>query len=446
MVNLGAKTAGVVDGGFSSLFADVIGHAPIGVAVIDFDGRYRSVNPAYCRIYGYDEGEMLGRSFTMVFPQADRYEILARHREFLSLGTQLGGEFTVLRRDGEVLKIVTESVRIPGDNDRGLRLVYVVDITAYRRLEDELRTAADTYRTLFETVPQGIIYFDLEGNITTANPAALRILDVELAQLAGRASHDTPWRFIHPDGTPLRADEFPNVRAERTEERVLGVVMGFETGRRGLIWIEVSAVPVFKGGKLDQVYTYFEDITERMLLSRALEQKATTDYLTGTANRATLIERLTAEWERLRRQPDSRSAVLSLDIDFFKQVNDTFGHAAGDAVIKHVPALIAESIRATDLVGRMGGEEFLVLLPNAGINSALRLAKRLCERVASQPANYAGRPIPVTISIGVSVIASTDASIDAVLGRADAALYAAKQAGRNRAVVHPESLPSPAGG
>ncbi len=423
-----------------SLFGEIIGHAPIGVAVVDFDGRYRSVNPAYCKMFGYAESDMLGRSFTMVLPVEKREGILARHQAFLTEGGTLKGEFPVVRHDGVTLHVVAESVKIPGDNGRGLRLAYVVDVTPYKHLEESLRNAANTYRTLFETVPQGIIYFDLRGNVATANPAALRILEVELGELIGKNNRSWSWQFTNPEGKAIVADNFPSNIAIRTGKPVPGTVMGFETPNRGRTWIQVSAVPLVKDGKLDQVYTCFEDITERVILGRALEQKATMDFLTGVANRAAVIHQLGSEWDRKRQNPDHRCGVLLLDLDFFKQINDTMGHAAGDAVLKHVSLLLTDAVRRADLVGRMGGEEFIVLLRGSALASALGLAQRMCERVAARATDFEGTPIATTISIGVSVIRTDDARVDEVLARADHALYAAKDAGRNRAIPHADPL------
>ncbi len=436
----GGPDASAEHSALPSLFGEIIGHAPIGVAVIDFDGRYRSVNPAYCKMYGYAESDMLGRSFTMVLAMEEREAILARHQAFLTEGGTLKGEFTVLRHDGVILHVVAESVKIPGDNGRGLRLAYVVDVTAYKHLEESLRNAANTYRTLFETVPQGIIYYDLRGNVATANPAALRILEVEFGELIGKNNRSWSWQFTNPEGKPIAADNFPSNIAIRTGKRVRGTVMGFETPKRGRTWIEVSAVPLLKEGKVDQVYTCFEDITERVILGRALEQKATMDFLTGVANRSSVIDQLGAEWDRKRRNPDHRCAVLLLDLDFFKQINDTMGHAAGDAVLKHVSLLLSDAVRSADLVGRMGGEEFIVLLRGSALASALGLAQRVCERVAARATDFEGTPIATTISIGVSVLRTDDTSVDEVLARADHALYAAKDAGRNRAVAHADPL------
>jgi diguanylate cyclase (GGDEF)-like protein len=246
--------------------------------------------------------------------------------------------------------------------------------------------------------------------------------------------------LINPEGKPIAAENFPSNIAIRTGKRVRGVIIGFDARKRGRTWVEVSAVPLVKDGTLDQVYTCFEDITERVILGRALEQKATIDFLTGVANRASVMDQLCAEWDRKRRDPEHRCAILLLDLDFFKQINDTMGHAAGDAVLKHISQLLTEAVRSADLVGRMGGEEFLVMLRGTGLASAFALAERVCERVASRATGFEGAPIATTISIGVSVIRSEDTSIDAVLARADHALYVAKNGGRNRAILHADPL------
>lgn len=425
-----------------SLFGEVIALAPIGVAVVDYDGRYRSVNPAYCRLYGYAEADLLGQSFLKVFPAAERSQLLARHQAFLSGQGAMQGELTAMRHDGSPLHIVIDSVRLAGDGGRGLRLVYVVDVTTYKELETSLRRSADTYRTLFETVPQGIVYYDLDGNVLTANPAALRILEIESRQLVGTNVRDWAPRLTDVEGTAIDPRNLPSSVALRTGERVRGVIMGLETRQRGRTWIEVSAVPLFKEGRLHQVYACFEDITERVNLGRALEERATRDFLTGIANRASAMDQLAVEWNRKRRQPDQQCAVMLLDLDFFKTINDSRGHAAGDRVLRHVSAQLVDSVRAADLVGRVGGEEFLVLLRGTGLAGALQLAQRICDRIAANPAQLDGTALPVTISIGVSVLRYEDANVDAVLARADRALYAAKRAGRNRVHAHADPLPT----
>jgi len=422
----------LTDGGFALLMQSIISHSPIGVAVIDFDGLYRSVNPSYCRLYAYAESELIGQSFTMVFPVAQRALILRRHQQFLATGGELKGEFDVVRRDRAPLAIVSESVRLPSADGRGLRLVYVVDITQRRQMEAALRASEETYRTLFETVPQGIVYHDLRGRITAANPAAVRMLGLPLEQLLERSRRDPRWRLIRPDGVPFRYAEHPYAIALRTREAVRSVPMGIETPGRDTRWILVNAIPQFRGGVLDCVYSCFEDVTERFERDAALTREAATDFLTGVANRRAVMDRLCYERARLARQPEQRCSLLAVDLDEFKRVNDEWGHAAGDAVLRHTTQLMLAQVRSTDLVGRVGGEEFAVILPDAGRDSAGVLAERLRASVEGTPTPFDGRALTVTISIGITEIRAADSGSADALERADRALYEAKNAGRNR--------------
>jgi diguanylate cyclase (GGDEF)-like protein len=189
---------------------------------------------------------------------------------------------------------------------------------------------------------------------------------------------------------------------------------------------------------VEEVYASFEDITERVLLSRELKRQASTDDLTGVANRRSLMHRLALEFERVRRPgAGHRCAVLAVDLDLFKQVNDTHGHAAGDAVLQQVAALMQRITRQHDLVARSGGEEFMLLLPDTGADDAVALAERLRAVLRAQPVQQGSLVLAVTVSVGVSLILPSDASIDAVMARADAALYQAKAGGRDRVCLAP---------
>jgi diguanylate cyclase (GGDEF)-like protein len=217
----------------------------------------------------------------------------------------------------------------------------------------------------------------------------------------------------------------------RTGKPVRNVVMGVQTPDGGRVWILVGATPLFRNGELEQVYASFEDITERVLLSRELAREATTDYLTGAANRRSFMKRLGTELERVRRHPELRTALAVIDLDHFKHVNDTYGHGTGDAVLQHLVQVVGATIRPTDLLGRTGGEEFAILLPDTDLAQATALAERIRATVAGTPHAYAHGPVTVTISVGVSVMHPGDAGVDDVLVRADLALYEAKSDGRD---------------
>jgi diguanylate cyclase (GGDEF)-like protein len=193
----------------------------------------------------------------------------------------------------------------------------------------------------------------------------------------------------------------------------------------------VNAMPLFKQEQVDSVYATFEDITERVLLARELRRQATTDELTGVANRRSLMLCLANEYDRVRRHPAMPCSVLAVDLDHFKLVNDTWGHAVGDAMLVHVAGLMQDEVRSCDLVSRTGGEEFVLLLPGTGLADAAVLAERLRGRVQGTPLVCVDKTVAITLSVGASVIGANDANHDAVLVRADRALYAAKSAGRN---------------
>ncbi|MBJ7312696.1 CHASE domain-containing protein [Rugamonas sp. CCM 8940] len=183
---------------------------------------------------------------------------------------------------------------------------------------------------------------------------------------------------------------------------------------------------------LDFVIVSTLDITERKRMNDELLLLATTDFLTGLPNRREFMARLEDEQARLQRDGNARAAVLMLDIDHFKRVNDEFGHAAGDAVLRHLAELMRDGQRKIDTLGRVGGEEFAVLLPGADLAAAGAFAERLRQRIADSPLQLDGRRLTVTVSVGIGALSGADAGFDAALIRADQALYSAKRGGRNR--------------
>ncbi|BCB26825.1 hypothetical protein SKTS_17110 [Sulfurimicrobium lacus] len=175
----------------------------------------------------------------------------------------------------------------------------------------------------------------------------------------------------------------------------------------------------------------------RARLEAELRALASTDYLTGLPNRRHFFTQMETELARMQRLDGERAAVLMLDLDHFKRVNDHFGHATGDALLKHFATLMKDELRKIDSLGRVGGEEFAILLPAADPEAARSFAERLRQKVEETPLVLNGQPIPITVSIGVAIMEATDGSADAALIRADKALYRAKEGGRNRVEIDP---------
>lgn len=175
------------------------------------------------------------------------------------------------------------------------------------------------------------------------------------------------------------------------------------------------------------------EVAERRHLETELRRMATTDGLTGALNRSAFLTAGEGAMDRIR-PPEQALVVLMVDVDHFKAVNDRYGHAGGDLALKHVVATLRSAIRDHDLLGRLGGEEFAVVLPSVTLGTADEIAEGVRARIEASGVMYGDRLIEMTVSVGLAVRQATDLSIEQVIARADAALYQAKTNGRNRVV------------
>ncbi|PWF55319.1 diguanylate cyclase [Massilia glaciei] len=201
-----------------------------------------------------------------------------------------------------------------------------------------------------------------------------------------------------------------------------------------LRWHDVSCAPVYdEAGRVSHIVAVHADVTERRAMEEELRRLSVTDSLTGVANRRHLMALGEREIERRRRSTKPLS-LLMLDIDHFKRVNDTYGHPAGDCVIRAVASRCAALLRSTDTVGRIGGEEFAIMLPMTPLAAAHELAERIRREIAAKVVPWEDTGIAFTVSIGLAQVNDNSSDFASLVGRADAALYAAKQGGRNRTV------------
>ncbi|WP_150300773.1 GGDEF domain-containing protein [Pseudomonas profundi] len=178
------------------------------------------------------------------------------------------------------------------------------------------------------------------------------------------------------------------------------------------------------------------EIERRRVLEQELKRQATTDPLTGLFNRRQYEMLFDRECERSKRN-GSRLSLCVADIDFFKRVNDEYGHDAGDQVLKHVADLLGNALRQSDIIGRFGGEEFILLLPDTGLADAEVVINRLRQKLEAAPLSIAGHHIGVTATFGLTEVCKDDHTIEDVIRRADKALYEGKTGGRNRVVPVP---------
>lgn len=306
-------------------------------------------------------------------------------------------------------------------------------------------THPDFQRSLIEAIheasPDGILVVDGEGRVISHNQRFCEQFDLSPGKLTGTL-----------DATLVgQADELLLVRAllmirdsEGFIRRVRELYANPEIDDLDEIelkddrTLERHSKALWGAGHryLGRVW-FFRDITERKQLQRALEDMSYRDALTGIANRRHFFKRAGEEFARAQRSGVPFSLIF-LDIDAFKRINDRWGHASGDRVLSGFCIAAAGVLRHGDLFGRIGGEEFAVLLPATDAAGACALAERLRQRAQAQAVVKAPEAFGYTVSAGVATLAATDESFESVLARADEALYTAKHAGGN--VVHQEDL------
>lgn len=195
------------------------------------------------------------------------------------------------------------------------------------------------------------------------------------------------------------------------------------------IWVDMNGEKMSGDGST--TLWMFSDITKIKQLEAELQRQVSTDFLTGLGSRSWFMHEAAKELYRSFRY-DHPLSLLMLDIDFFKRVNDKYGHQTGDIVLKMVADSFKTSLRDTDICGRMGGEEFAILLPETNAEKALEIANRLLASIAATEINLLDTKLQITVSIGLSALTSNQDSIDLLISKADKALYEAKNTGRNR--------------
>ncbi|HVY62961.1 MAG TPA: EAL domain-containing protein, partial [Planctomycetota bacterium] len=298
----------------------------------------------------------------------------------------------------------------------GSVLVLAVGFAWLRReaqLGRRLARLTERLESILDAAGEGIYGLDLDGRIAFANPAAARMLGYEAGELAGRSIRG----ILLSDDVYLRKD---------------GSYLPVES---------VSTSLRERGGDVTGAVVIFRDVSERRAQMAALERQATHDALTGLPNRALLQDRLGVAIAAARRSRRPL-ALLLMDLDRFKEINDTLGHATGDTVLRQVGPRVRRAIRESDTVARLGGDEFAVLLPDVGdATSALSVARGILSRVA-EPILLEGQVLQPGASIGIALYPDHGDDADALLKRADVAMYLAKRAGAGVAVYAAELDPN----
>ncbi len=338
--------------------------------------------------------------------------------------------------EAAVLQVWRQNAAIAAAVVLGLGLVLLLAIGRMARLQrqrlaaqQDAQQAHELLHDAINSISAGITIYGPDGRLVMNNQALRALFEPLRDVLQPGRTFEEITRIGLQRGLYAEAVDDPEAwLARRLRQHQEADGRPYELALADGRWIEFSEHRTPKG----YIVGSRIDITQRKRLEAELRELASTDELTGLANRRQFMQRLEEELERLRRQTTRAACVLMLDLDHFKRVNDQHGHAAGDRLLQHFAQLLRQELRSVDTPARMGGEEFAVILPGTDLAAAQGIAQRICERLAAQPFHAGAQQLNVTVSVGVAALDAADLSADAVLARADAALYRAKAGGRNR--------------
>jgi len=406
-----------------------------GIGVWDFDAvnNRLSWDAWMYRLYGVAEGESGGLDklwASRVHPE-DRERAEREVRAALAGAPSFDAEFRIVWPDGSV-RHIRAAARITRDAaGRALRMVGVNwDVTRLRQLGAEFEAQHELLRVTLQSIGDAVVTTDAKGSVTWLNPAAERF---------------TGWLATEAKGRPL-AQVFDIVNEATRQPARSPVTDCLDSGRSVSLpgntlllsrngeeyGIEDSAAPIRDArGEMLGAVLVFHDVTEQRRLSGEMRYRATHDVLTGLLNRGEFEARLLRTLEKAHAE-QSEHALMYIDLDQFKLVNDACGHSVGDQLLQQVSKLLTDTLRARDLLARIGGDEFAVILEHCTSAQALRAAQQICDRMDDFRFTHDGRRFRIGASVGLVPVDRRWSTTAALMQAADTSCYAAKEAGRNR--------------
>jgi len=417
-------------------FRSLYGTLACGVIVLNTSGVIIQANPAAEQVFGLSLAEMRGKTTDSLW------------RAYGEDGTELRSTerpgLTVLRTR-QPLRGVTLKIRRPNGWERWLQIDIVpvldpdgqavqvvasfLDITERKQVEEALRQSEERFRAVFHRAAIGIARLDLDGGIIEANPAFHRMLGYGPEALTGNPMAT----FIHPEhgqkGKLLDLGELAGGQRDEVQQE-----LPYLHKEGGVVW--GNSIASLVRGRSDEplfIIAMVEDVTARKAQAAALEHQALHDVLTDLPNRTLLYDRL-QQAILLSKREHRQMALLMMDLDRFKEVNDTFGHHGGDTVLRQVAARLKGHMRGSETIARLGGDEFAIILPRVRDEAtAERAASRLLQTL-QEPFFVDGGKLEISASIGIVFFPKHGEDADTLLRRADAAMYLAKRANRGSAV------------
>jgi diguanylate cyclase (GGDEF)-like protein/PAS domain S-box-containing protein len=411
------------------LYRNLVEHTP--TALVMHDGRdIVFTNPAAARLLGAaDSTELIGRTVTDFVSDNDLAAMQQRLRGLRGAGdTSERAGLTLVRLDGRLIEAEAVAVLSVWEGHPAYQVV-IYDMTAQREAEKARRRAEMYFTAVVEQLEEGVTVIDRNGRIESVNPAAKRMFGNEGADLVGVSILTLPMQFLDMNGQPLPLSRYPVFHTIATGEPITDYIFGVDRTDGQRRWISASARRLIADDPDSPAVCSFNDITDQRASRKQLEFQATHDPLTGLANRSLVLARLAAALGTTGRR--TVAAVLFIDLDGFKKINDTLGHAVGDTVLQIAAQRLQRGLREEDTLGRIGGDEFLVLLSGqVQVEDLESLVARL-RRTMAEPIIARGHRIRVDATIGITELDDNETrSPEAVLHDADLAMYRAKPAGR----------------
>ncbi|WP_018150861.1 sensor domain-containing diguanylate cyclase [Leeia oryzae] len=393
----------------------------------DKQGRYTFANELVCQLFGVPLEEIVGQDDSKFFDLEISRELQINDRRVLDFGEVIEKEeLNIIKPSGETRVYWTVKAPIRDASGEVIGMGGIsTDITERKRLESELLVKQQLLDTILNNVEAYVYMKNKDRRFLYVNHQTARVLGLPAEEIIGRRDEEVMAKDIADKLWALDKMVFDSGIKQSGEESFAdpnGVLRHYWTIK----------TPIYLPDQPDSLIGFSTDITELHELKEVLESQAHYDSLTGVSNRRRFFMLAESEFSRAQRYAQPLS-VMMIDIDYFKRVNDTYGHKTGDLLLKAVATHCMQNIRESDTLGRLGGEEFAILMPNTRLEEAVKLAHRLCKSFhkISVVTDQAAELKP-TASIGVTALATQDTNFDSVLERADQAMYLAKANGRNQ--------------
>ncbi len=411
--------------------AAIIADSDDAIVSKTLDGIVTSWNASAEIIFGYSANEMIGQSITKIFPKdrVDEEKFLLR-----KIKSNLQIKHYETERVNKKGKIVHVSVTISPIKNAFGELVGVSkiarDITKQKKLEQKLAQEHERLKVTMDSIADAVITTDTNCNEQYLNPVAVTLTGWALNDAIGKPITEI-FNIINeanrrPELSPATLCITENIVTGLANNTVLISRDGTERG------IEDSASPIHdEDGKTIGVVLVFRDVTAQRKMADEITYRASHDLLTGLVNRAEFESRLN-HFIKDSREADMQNALMFIDLDRFKVINDSCGHTAGDTVLKDIAKIMHACIRTTDTLARIGGDEFAVILYKCSTQQAMKIAKSICKSVEEYRFYQAEEYFRLGASIGLVMIDKHWASTTSLMQAADAACYEAKNTGRNR--------------